>query len=179
MNERLRKIIYVQGDYGYQKFLKVEGDGKLLLDEEKMHREEIWDGLHGVISNIKGVPGEELIAHYSRLWIIEESFRIHKHNLSIRPIYHFNPDRIEAHILICFLAFTLIRHMERRLEIQQEKISIEEMRQSLWRVQASLLLDHQTDKRYRLPSSMNREAKMIYQALGIRRKERGEEILAK
>lgn len=174
--KNLKKLV---PNYGYQKFLKVEGDGKLLLDEEKMHREEIWDGLHGVISNIKGVPGEELIAHYSRLWIIKESFRIHKHNLSIRPIYHFNPDRIEAHILICFLAFTLIRHMERRLEIQQEKISIEEMRQSLWRVQASLLLDHQTDKRYRLPSSMNREAKMIYQALGIRRKERAEEILAK
>lgn len=46
----------------------------------------------------------ETLARYRRLWVIEESFRTIKHSLSVRPIYHFKPERIQAHIGICYLA---------------------------------------------------------------------------
>lgn len=164
--KNLKKLI---PNYGYQKFLKTEGEGKLLVDEEKISEEEKWDGFHGVITNSVDATVTELLGHYKRLWVIEESFRIQKHNLSIRPIYHFKPERIEAHILLCYMAFAMIRCLEFYMEKQQEQVTIEEMRQDLWRVQASILKNEQTGQKYRVPSSMPYKAKKIYQVLGIER----------
>jgi len=156
-------------NYGYQKFLKTEGEGKLLMDEEKILEEEKWDGFHGVITNGVDMTVTELLGHYRRLWVIEESFRIQKHNLSVRPIYHFKSERIEAHILLCYMAFAMIRCLEFYMEKQQEPVTIEEMQHDLWRVQASILKDEETGRQYRVPSQMPQKAKKIYQALGIER----------
>lgn len=156
-------------NYGYQKFLKMEGDGKLLMDEEKILEEEKWDGFHGLITNAVDMEVSEIQGHYRRLWVIEESFRIQKHNLRVRPIYHFKAERIEAHILLCYMAFAMIRCLEFYMEKQQERITIEEMQQDLWRVQASILKDEETGHQYRVPSQTPQKAKKIYQALGIDR----------
>jgi transposase len=156
-------------NYGYQKFLKMEGEGKLLMDEEKILEEEKWDGFHGLITNAVDMKVSEIQGHYRRLWVIEESFRIQKHNLSVRPIYHFKSERIEAHILLCYMAFAMIRCLEFYMEKQQERITIEEMQQDLWRVQASILKDEETGRQYRVPSQTPQKAKKIYQVLGINR----------
>lgn len=108
--------------------------------------------------------------------MIEESFRIQKTDLSVRPIYHFKPERIEAHLLLCFLAFTLVRHAEYRIELQKEKISIQELRRRLWRTQVSILKDHKTEKLYRVPSKPNQKTRMIYQTFGLVRNEKIELI---
>ena len=154
---------------GYQKFISCHGDAKLFLDEEKIAQDARWDGFHGVITNCAEERAEELLSQYKRLWVIEESFRIQKHNLCLRPIYHFKPERIEAHILICYLAFALMRHLEFRVRIQKEEISMKEMREELWRVQSSYLRDLETNKIYRLPSAMSVKARKIYQVMGIKR----------
>ncbi len=156
---------------GYQKYLSCTGDSQLFLDPEKIAQDTPWDGLHGVITNCIDSSPEELLSHYKRLWVIEESFRLHKHNLSLRPIYHFKPERVEAHILICYLAFSLIRHLEFRVSLQREKISINEMRSALWRVQSSYLREEGTEKRYRLPSAMSVTAGKLYQVMGIKRRQ--------
>jgi len=157
---------------GYQKYLKAEGSGQIFLDEEKLKKEEEWDGLHGLITNDHNSSALELLQCYRRLWVIEESFRIQKTDLSIRPIYHFKPERIEAHILLCYLAFSLIRYAERRVELQKEKISIQEMRRHLWRTQVSILKDHKTGAMYRMPSKPDQVARKIYQTFGLTRNER-------
>ena len=154
---------------GYQKYLSCTGESGLFIDEDKIKRDAAWDGFHGIITNCVGETPEELLSEYRRLWIIEESFRIQKHNLSLRPIYHFKPERIEAHILICYMAFTLMRHLEFRVEVQKEKISMREMREELWRVQSSYLRDTETSKGYRLPSKMTPKVNKIYQVIGIKR----------
>ena len=46
-----------------------------------------------------------VMSHYHGLWQVEESFRITKHDLRVRPIWHWNSDRIRAHIAIAFMAF--------------------------------------------------------------------------
>lgn len=153
---------------GYQKYLSFTGESKLFLDAEKIAQDAVWDGLHGVITNCDS-PTEELLSQYRRLWVIEESFRLHKHNLSLRPIYHFKPERIEAHILICYLAFALMRHLEFRVALQQEKISMNEMRAALWRMQSSYIKEDGTENRYRLPSAMSTTARKLYQVMGIKR----------
>src|SRR5271170_2212625 len=107
---------------GYSKFLKSEGEAELVLNADEISEEALWDGLHGVITNDTTSKSEELLARYRRLWVIEESFRIHKHHLAVRPIYHFKPERIEAHILLCYMAFTLVRHSAYRIDLQQKKL---------------------------------------------------------
>lgn len=154
---------------GYSKFLKTEGKATLILNEEKIAEESQWDGLHGIITNDLSSKSVELLGRYRRLWVIEESFRIQKNHLAVRPIYHFKPERIEAHILLCYMAFTLVRHAAYRVETQQKKLSIQEIRSELWRTQSSILHDRETGKVYRLPSKMSREARAIYQAFGVAR----------
>jgi len=162
----LKKLI---PNYGYQKFIKIEGNGKVQLDEEKVKSEEEWDGFHGVITNCVGTNVDELLSHYRRLWVIEESFRIQKHTLRIRPIYHFKPERIEAHILLCYMAFSLMRYLEYELRKFDVKISMEEVRAVLWSVQVSMLHDEALDRWYRMPSHFSKEAKKIYQIVGVKR----------
>jgi transposase len=164
------------GNRGYQKYLKVEGEGKILLDNEKLAEDEKWDGLHGIITNDKASKAVELLGFYRRLWVIEESFRIHKTDLALRPVYHFKPERVQAHILLCYIAFALMRYAEYRIGVQKEPLSLQEIRKALWRTQSSILKDHKTGKLYRVPSKAHKAAKAIYQTFGLARNERITEL---
>ncbi|NDH09794.1 MAG: IS1634 family transposase [Gammaproteobacteria bacterium] len=101
-----QKLITNQGVKKYTK----TGDSKTVLDEVKIAEDMAWDGLHGVITNIKESTHATIISRYARLWKIEESFRLNKCTLSMRPIFHFKTERIHAHIAICYMAFSVLRH---------------------------------------------------------------------
>jgi hypothetical protein len=62
-----------------------------------------------------------------------------EHGLAVRPIYHFKPERIRAHIGLCYLAFALTRHAQQRIKLAQQAMSVERMRAALHGVQASIL----------------------------------------
>ena len=61
------------------------------------------------------LSAKNIIENYNQLWHIEKAFRISKTDLKIRPIYHRNANRIEAHICIAFAAYTIYKEVERRL----------------------------------------------------------------
>ncbi|MFO8163486.1 MAG: IS1634 family transposase [Desulfatiglandales bacterium] len=153
---------------GYRKYLKVEGKSTLLLDEEKIASESVWDGLHGVITNAK-LSSEEILTRYHDLWQVEAAFRVTKHDLKVRPVFHWKPRRIAAHIAICFTAYALVKHLEYRVRLCYRKMSIEKIRQRLIRVQTSILFDREKRIRYGLPSQMKKDARRIYEAVGIKR----------
>ena len=153
---------------GYRKYLKVEGKSTILLDEEKIASESLWDGLHGVVTNAK-LSGEEILAKYNDLWNVEAAFRVTKHDLKVRPVFHWKPRRIAAHIAICFTAYALVKHLEYRVRLCYRKLSIEKIRQLLIRVQTSILFDKEKRIRYGLPSKMKKDARKIYNAVGIKR----------
>jgi len=152
---------------GYLKFLDEKIKGKVVLNEAKIAQDSRWDGLHGIITNDMSSPKEELLARYRQLWIIEESFRINKHTLAMRPIYHFKPQRVEMHVLICYVAFALSRYIQHQLKTYDVCMSIEEIRYALLQVEASIV--RVQDQVYRLPSKINTDARIIYRALGISR----------
>lgn len=156
---------------GYLKFLDDNKKGEAVLNEAKILEDKRWDGLHGVISNDKESKASALLSRYRRLWVIEESFRINKHNLAMRPIYHFTPNRIKMHVLICYLAFAVTRYAQQKIHIFDAAISIEKMRSSLEGVQSSILEDTTTGLFYKVPSQVNKETAIIYRALGIQRTE--------
>jgi transposase len=154
-------------NYGYKKFLKVTGEVKVLLDEDKYVKAAEFDGLHGVITNVKDLSDSQVISYYHSLWQIEECFRISKHDLKIRPIYHWTPKRIRAHIMICFLALVCVRHLSYRVKLRFEAMSIARMTNALNHIQLSILDDKKTNCRYALPSRFNEDASKIYKTLDL------------
>ena len=160
---------------GIKKYTESQ-NSKTSLSDKKIEQDSMWDGLHGVISNIKDQSAVSLLQRYGRLWKIEESFRINKHTLSMRPIYHFKPERIKSHIAICYMAFSVLRHLEYEILLRQ-KISPEVLLDELMHVQASIYCHLPTGKRYRQPGAFSNIAAKIYKALRITRSNHAQEII--
>lgn len=156
-------------NYGYKKYLKVEGRYKLIKDEEKIKEAERWDGLHGIITNIKPekIDAETLLSQYRGLWQIEDTFRLLKHDLRIRPMFHWTKRRINAHVAICFMSLLCARVMEYRVALQYRKMSYGAINRHLQSLQTSIVIDVKTNKRYAIPSCVTQDAKKIYQILGL------------
>jgi transposase len=152
---------------GTKKFLKVKS-GFATIDYEKIEKDSRWDGLHGVITNLSREESSEAIIldRYRGLWQIEESFRINKHSLKMRPIYHWSPRRIRAHISLCFMAYAVLRHTQYRIKSKGVSLGVDVIRAEMNAVQSSLVIDQTTGKRYGIPSKMTYVAKQIYAAFG-------------
>jgi transposase len=99
---------------GYNKFLKLEGEIRIALDERKITEAARWDGLKGYLTNTDYCP-TKVIDNYRQLWRIEKAFRISKTDLRIRPVHHYKAGRIKAHVCIAFVAYTIYKELERRL----------------------------------------------------------------
>ena len=154
-------------NFGYKKFLCVEGETTLELNTDKIEQAKAWDGLHGVITNVTTLSHQQILARYAGLWQVEQAFRITKTDLSIRPVFHFKPERVHAHIAICFAAYALVRNLEYRVKLQYIKLSPELIRQTLLRVQTSILFDKKRNLRFAFPSKISEHAKKIYHLLKI------------
>jgi transposase len=155
---------------GYLRYIEsADQGGAFVLNEDKVAADAAWDGLHAIVTNDRTSSSKELLTQYRRLWVIEESFRTLKHGLAVRPIYHFKPERIQAHIGLCYLAFALTRHAQQRIKLAQQAMSIERIRAALHGVQASILEHKKTKAKYRMPSAFSHEAARIYKAFGLSR----------
>lgn len=117
--ERLRKA-YASGKItkdkinkrGYSKFLEINNDVNVSINEDKIKEDEVWDGLKGYVTNTT-LPSSEIAAQYRGLWVVEKAFRISKGTLETRPIFHFTEKRIEAHVCLCFVAYKVYKELER------------------------------------------------------------------
>jgi transposase len=174
---KIKKLIGAKGstkklisNQGVKKFTITDKSSKTVLNEERIAEDALWDGLHGVITNIKNDGAETIIARYARLWVIEESFRIKKHLLKIRPIFHWKPERVHAHIAICYMSFAVLRHLQYRVALTQ-KISPGIIIEELLQVQASIHIHKRTKDSYRVPGYFSNNARKIYKALDITRSE--------
>lgn len=153
---------------GVKKFVSHKNEGIAFLDEKKILADAAWDGLHGVITNLKNETANTILTRYTRLWVIEESFRINKTTLKMRPIFHWKKERIEAHVALCYMSFTLLRHLQYRVNLTQ-KISIPTILEELLHVESSILIHKRTHDRYRLPGYFSHNARKIYKTFGIQR----------
>jgi transposase len=85
------------------------GGAKVVWTKREDWREwsRLSEGCYMLRSNIRDWSPEDLWKAYIQLTEAEEAFRIHKSDLSIRPIWHQKEERVRAHILVCFLAYVL------------------------------------------------------------------------
>jgi transposase len=168
---------------GYKKYLQLEDINQsknstssqcnltITIDEEKIKTDAIWDGLKGLVVNeASTLSNEEILTQYNNLWQVEESFRITKHDLKIRPVYHWKPRRVKAHLAISYSAFMLARYLEHRVKVQYKKLSPNRIRNLLLGVQTSILVSQEKKIKYALPSNMKIDAKRIYNLMGVKRK---------
>ncbi|MBI2460911.1 MAG: hypothetical protein HYV61_05365, partial [Candidatus Rokubacteria bacterium] len=90
------------------------------------------EGCYDLRSNILDWSAEDLWRTYVQLTEAEAAFRIQKSDLSLRPIWHQRADRVQAHILVCFLAYVLWKTLEqwqRRAGLgQSPRTILEELR---------------------------------------------------
>lgn len=89
----------------------VDEKGRVTLNWEKVESWRNWarlsEGCYLLRSNVKDWSAEELWKAYIQLTEAEGAFRIHKSDLTLRPVWHQKQKRVEAHILVCFLSYVL------------------------------------------------------------------------
>ncbi|MCF0124657.1 MAG: IS1634 family transposase [Clostridia bacterium] len=106
----------------------IEAESQLSLDEDKIAEEEKLDGYYMIVSSEFEKTPDEIIDIYRGLWRIEETFKVTKSELDSRPVYVSTKEHIEAHFLTCYLALTLSRVLQHKLD---KKYSVGKILESL------------------------------------------------
>ena len=158
---------------GARRFVRREATADYRLDETKIANAEQWDGVHGVITNLPADTAmEDVCSYYHDLWQVESVFRVTKHDLKIRPIFHWTERRIKAHIAIAFMSLVLVRHLMYRLKIRGHPMSAETIRVALNTASESMVQEGTTGPWFALPDKPSRNCETIYRTVGLKRSTR-------
>ena len=89
---------------------------KLLFDKEKAEEDAKYDGYYCVITSELEMSDQRIIEIYRGLSDIEDNFKVSKSDLDIRPVYVSREDRINAHVLICFISLVILRLIQKKTD---------------------------------------------------------------
>lgn len=89
-----------------------------------IERARFCAGFKGFVTNIDQdtLDGPAVVAAYQDLWRVEESFRMSKHDLQARPVYHRKRDSIDAHLTIVFAALAVARYLQSRTGVTIKRL---------------------------------------------------------
>ena len=107
-----RRVFELVASRRYGRYLRRTRTGKLRLDVAAVHRAEKHDGKFVVHSNDDTLSGEDMALGYKQLQRVEEAWRTLKSGIRLRPVYHWTPHRICAHVSLSVLALLLERVAE-------------------------------------------------------------------
>ena len=122
--ERAKKLLRLKdpekikkGPNDIRRFLKNTSSdtANYVLDMDKIHEEEKYDGFYAVATNLDD-SAEDILAVAQNRYKIEDCFRIMKTNFDARPVFLRKPERIRAHFLICYTALLIYRLMECKVD---------------------------------------------------------------
>ena len=122
--ERAKKLLRLKdpekikkGPNDIRRFLKNTSSdtANYILDMDKIHEEEKYDGFYAVATNLDD-SAKDILAVAQNRYKIEDCFRIMKTNFDARPVFLRKPERIRAHFLICYTALLIYRLMECKLD---------------------------------------------------------------
>ena len=122
--ERAKKLLRLKdpekikkGPNDIRRFLKNTSSdtANYVLDMDKIHEEEKYDGFYAVATNLDD-SAKDILAVAQNRYKIEDCFRIMKTNFDTRPVFLRKPERIRAHFLICYTALLIYRLMECKLD---------------------------------------------------------------
>lgn len=143
------------------KFITTTG-AKIKLNEKLIEKTKKLLGIKGYYTNLSEaqLDNKTLIARYHELYKIEQAFRISKHDLQTRPIYHYKEDPIKLHLLICFIALVASKNIELKTGL-----SIARFIQETKKITDARLLNKITNKEASIRVNISEEVKEILQKL--------------
>jgi transposase len=168
--ERIREkitngnILSVVDNQSYKRFLKIEGK-KPEIDKEKVERDEQYDGVFVLTSNTKLKP-LEVVEYYKGLWQVEMALRQLKSELEMEPIYHWKDRRIQAHVMICFMALILRSVFYKKLTLHEKEVSWTQLMHDLKSLKAIGLKIKNSEVILR--TELKAGANTAFRALGMR-----------
>nr|NGY94884.1 hypothetical protein [Neochlamydia sp. AcF84] len=161
----IKKLI---NNAGYKKYANIQADALFMLNEQAIEEDAKWDGFHGIaVSNSAEISVEQALARYQDLWHVEEAFRVAKSTLKTRPIFHWAPRRIKAHLLLCFINLFLERFLELLLRQNNFYLTPDRIRHALAQVHTTIFEDISTKREGAMQSLLCQDAQAIFQVLGI------------
>lgn len=116
---RLQKLINENKAIRKHRYLEFLGKQQARLDLAAIEADQKFDGLKGYLTNNFDLPSTEVISSYNQLPTVEQSFRMTKSDLKVRPVYHQLAKRIEAHVILCMISLCLIRILEQKLKAKE------------------------------------------------------------
>jgi len=147
-------------------YLKKTGKSEYEFDMKKIARSERYDGFVSISTNTKDIGEAELLDAYKQLYKIEQTFRTFKSYLETRPMFHWTEKRIEGHLCLCYICFTLLNYLQQELNKSSKPTSEGQIRETLDKLQLShIVLD---GKEYYLRSNTGEKARMIYKLLKMK-----------
>jgi hypothetical protein len=150
--EKARALVARNESGRRAKFVKKSSDNVVVFDDALREKSELLLGIKGYVTNIseKKLDNTEVITSYHNLWRVEESFRMSKHDISARPIFHRVEDAVRAHVLTCFVALMIGKYLE-----LSTGLSIRKIRDLLWNVTEAHIKDTVTGEVFVLRSPLD------------------------
>lgn len=142
--EKAKKTITTPSKAKKTKFVKTESE-KIVINESLIEKATKLLGLKGYYTNLpESIQSNQLIIErYHELYKIEQAFRIAKSDLKTRPIFHFKEEPIKLHILMCFMALVVSKHIELKT-----KVSIRKFITDAKKVTDAKMINYTTNKEF-------------------------------
>jgi len=120
--EKAKKIIANPSKSKKLKFTQTNGQ-KIELNEKLIEKTKKLLGIKGYYTNLKETiaDNQTIIERYHELYKIEQAFRMSKSDLETRPIFHFKEQPIKLHLLTCFMALVITKHIELKTGVSIRK----------------------------------------------------------
>ncbi len=125
--EKAKKVVENPSKNPKTKFTKKVSDDKFEINQELIEKTKKLLGIKGYYTNLEEniVNNQLIIERYHELYKIEQAFRISKSDLQTRPIFHYKEEPIKLHILICFIALVISKHVELKTGISIKRFTHE------------------------------------------------------
>jgi transposase len=152
------------GNSGYRRFLLIEGS-RPKLNSKVIEEDALYDGKYILRANCP-LNAEEAALAYKDLWRVERAFRDLKSTLDLRPVFHWKDQRVEGHVMVCFLALVLESALQRSLNQADSKVEYMYLIRDLKKLKAvELSLE---GKKYLCRTELAGNAYEAFKVLGVR-----------
>ena len=145
------------------KFVKAHNE-KLKLNEELIQKTTKLLGVKGYYTDLDEdvLPDHKVIEKYHELYKVEQAFRVAKSDLETRPIFHFKEDPIKLHLLICFLALVISKHIEIKTNLSIRRFVTE-----IKKVTDAIMLNKLTQKEVVVKGKLTKTAQELLSKLNL------------
>ena len=145
------------------KFVKSQNE-ELKINEELILKSTKLLGVKGYYTDLseEDVPTSKVIERYHELYRVEQAFRVAKSDLETRPMFHFKEEPIKLHLLICFLALVISKHIEIKTGISIRRFNTEAKK-----VADARMLNKLTGKEVIVGGKLNQSAENILSKLNL------------